>query len=152
MKTSRWQLQLATALLGTAVILYAVRLLAFPDPALRSEMWRFLVGDIAFLFVQVPIVSLVIDGLIRRREREETRRKLNMVIGAFFSETGQLVLGEIAQSDAGLAEVQEDFVPHAAWKAADYQEAREALLAHKPSISLEPHRLERLKSVLSEER
>ncbi|MRR10939.1 hypothetical protein EG835_00240 [bacterium] len=152
MKTSRWQLQLSVALLGMAALMYAIRLLAFPDPALHNEMWRFLVGDIAFLFVQVPLVSMVIDGLIRRREREETRHKLNMVIGAFFSETGQALLGEIAQSDAALPEVREDFMPHALWKAPEYARARQALSAHTPRIELEPHRLERLKRLLAEER
>lgn len=152
MKTSRWQSRLATALLGMAIVLYAVRLLAFSDPALQNEMWRFLLGDIAFLFVQVPLVSMVIDGIIRRREVEETRRKLNMVIGAFFSETGQSLLGEIANADGSLAEVREDFVPHASWKAVDYDRARATLRAHSPSIDLDSERLTRLNDALARER
>ncbi len=152
MKSSRWQFKLAAALLGMAAVFYAVRLWLFPDPALHNEMWRFLVGDIAFLFVQVPIVTMVIDGLIRRREHEEMRRKLNMVIGAFFSETGQALLGEIAQADAALAEVRRIFVPHPSWGAADYDHARKALRAHTPRIELDPARLERLEMMLSRER
>lgn len=143
---------MAAALLGVAVVLYAVRLWAFSDPALQNEMWRFLLGDVAFLFVQVPLVSLVIDGLISRRQLEETRRKLNMVIGAFFSQTGQSLLGEIAMADAGLADVRGDFVPHASWTSADFDRARAALLAHKPKIELDPERLVRLKAALAEER
>lgn len=152
MKTSRWQLRLAALLLAMAVALYAVRLLAFNDPSMQNEMWRFLLGDVAFLFVQVPIMSMVIDGLIRRREREETRRKLNMVIGAFFSETGQSLLGEIAHADAGLAEVRDVLAPQPSWKAADYGRARAALQGHAPRVELEPHRLERLRDVLAAER
>jgi hypothetical protein len=152
MKMSRWQYRFAAALTIVAVLLYAARLLLFPGAALRSEMWRFLLGDVAFLFVQVPLVSLVIDGIIRRRELEETRRKLNMVIGAFFSETGQRLLGDIARADARLAEVQSDLTPTLAWKPADYERARTAFAAHKPSIEFDREWLERMRDALARER
>lgn len=143
---------MAGVLLAVAAVLYVVRLALFPDPALHNEMWRFLVGDFAFLFVQVPIVSLVIDGLIRRREREETRLKLNMVIGAFFSETGQTLLGEIAQADAMLGQVREQLVPHASWTSAEYDAARRAFEAHAPQIEPDVDRLIRLSDTLVAER
>lgn len=152
MKISRWQFRLAVSLLAVAFVLYVARLVLFPDPALHNEMWRFLVGDFAFLFVQVPIVSMVIDGLIRRREREETRRKLNMVIGAFFSETGQTLLGEIAQSDAVLGQVRDQLVPGGSWGPADYERARQAFVAHRPRIEHDVERLRRIEATLAGER
>lgn len=152
MKTSRWHYGFAAALLFVAVVLYAARLSLFPDPGVQNEMWRFLLGDVAFLFVQVPIVSLVIDGLIRRREREEMRRKLNMVIGAFFSETGRCLLSEITHVDSRLADVRAELVPTAAWTSADYERARTAFKAHQPHIEIDPFGLERMKTRLGEER
>lgn len=152
MRFARWQYRLSAALLAGALSLYAVRWAAFPGDALHNEMWRFLVGDIAFLLIQVPLVTFVIDGLIRSREREEMRRKLNMVIGAFFSETGTDLLGEIARADARLAEVREDFVPDASWTAAKYAEARRLIREHKPAIDLPACDLARLRALLEEER
>lgn len=152
MKGSRWQYRLAVALLAMAVLLYAARLLLFPGAALHNEMWRFLLGDVAFLFVQVPLVSLVIDGLIRRREREEMRRKLNMVIGAFFSETGQCLLGEIAKADTRLAEVRADLMPDASWTAEHYEQARQAFSEHAPQIEIDGPGLEEMKQRLGNER
>lgn len=152
MTSSRWHVRLTVALLGTAVALYAVRLMLFPQAQFQSEMWRFLLGDVAFLFVQVPLVSLVIDGLIRRREREEMRRKLNMVIGAFFSETGEALLGEIASTDARLADVRGQLIPAATWAHADYDRAREAFLQHAPDIEFDTAWLERMNARLAEER
>lgn len=152
MKASRWKYMLSVTLLAIALVLYAARLSLFPADEMQNEMWRFLLGDVAFLFVQVPLVSLVIDGLIRRREREEMRRKLNMVIGAFFSETGQSLLGEIARSDARLAEVRADLVPSGGWMAEDYDRARQALRNHTPRIELDGFGLERLSATLAEER
>ena len=53
----------------------------------------FIVDDVAFLFIQVLLVSLLLDGLMQRRAREGMLNKLNMIIGAFFSECGTELLG-----------------------------------------------------------
>lgn len=152
MKLARWQYRLSVALLAGASILYVIRWTVFPQPALHNEMWRFLIGDVAFLLIQVPLVTFVIDGVIRSREREEMRRRLNMVIGAFFSETGTALLGEIARADTLLGEVREDFVPDASWGAAKYADARRLILAHKPEIDLSACDLARLRAALEAER
>ena len=152
MKTNRWEARLAIGLLLAALAAYAVRWFVFSGPELQSEMLRFLVGDIAFLFVQVLLVTLVLDRLIRQRAQEETRRKLNMVIGAFFSQTGKDLLGLIAGADAELAEVRSELVPSYGWRAAEYERARSHFRAHEPSIDLTTCDLERLRSMLVAER
>ena len=60
MKSHRTEIALLVSLLAAGFLLYAVRWSFFPGPALHNEMWRFLVGDIAFLFLQVAIVTLVL--------------------------------------------------------------------------------------------
>lgn len=152
MRFARWQYRLSAALLAGAFVLYVIRWTVFPGAALHNEMWRFLIGDVAFLLIQVPLVTFVIDGVIRSREREEMRRKLNMVIGAFFSETGTDLLGEIARADTRLAEVRQDFVPDASWDAARYARARRLVLDHKPAIDLSACDLARLRTALEAER
>lgn len=152
MRFARWQYRLSAVLLAGALVLYAIRWMAFPGDALHNEMWRFLIGDIAFLLIQVPLVTFVIDGVVRSREHEEIRRKLNMVIGAFFSETGTYLLGEIARADTRLAEVREDFVPKASWDAAKYFDARRLIREHQPAIDLSACDLSRLRTSLETER
>ena len=152
MKSPRWQYQFAGALLALSVALYLIRWLAFPGEAYQEEMLRFLVGDVAFVFVQVLLVTLVIDRIIRAREREETLRKLNMVIGAFFSETGAGLLGQLARADTTLPEVREDFVPKGSWRAEDYARARAALRDHDPKIDLSAYDLLDLRDALAAER
>jgi hypothetical protein len=63
-------------------------------------MLRYLVDDVAFLFIQVLLVSMLLDGLMQRRNRETMLDKLNMIVGAFFSECGTGILGRIAKLDA----------------------------------------------------
>lgn len=152
MRRKRWQVLLAATLIILAVALYWVRWVLFPDPALQNEMVRFLVGDVAFLFVQVLLVSLVLDGIMQRREREEMLKKLNMVIGSFFSETGSSLLGEIARADVHLPEVRDQLVPTTTWGPADYARARTAFDAHTPRIELDACDLSQLRDRLEKER
>ncbi|MRS11979.1 MAG: hypothetical protein EG823_02775 [Actinobacteria bacterium] len=149
MRLKDWQRKLAFALLAAAVVLYAVRWSAFPGEPLHDEMARFLLGDMAFLFLHVLLVMLVLDGLIRRRERDEMRQKLDMVIGAFFSETGADLLGRIARSDARLGEVWAELVPSAKWTAADYERSQQVFWEHAPEIDLSACDLAGLGAALS---
>lgn len=152
MNTRRGELSLLTGMLAAGVALYAARWAVFGDPALRNEMWRFLLGDVAFLFLQVAIVTLVIDRLLRNRERRAMRRKLNMVIGAFFSEVGTALLGRLAVGDAALHEVRSQLVPDQSWTLADYRTALRALGAHHPHIDITSCDLYELREMLEAEK
>jgi hypothetical protein len=152
MRSKRWQLELAATLVLLATALYAARWLLFNSGALHNEMLRFLLGDMAFLFVQVLLVSFVLDRMIRGREHDEMLNKLNMIIGAFFSETGTDLLGQIARADARLADVRSQLIPGFNWKADDYERSRAAFGAHQPQIDLSSCDLEQLKHTLAGER
>ena len=61
MSSRRSETLIFSALVVAGGLLYALRWELFPAPALHNEMWRFLVGDIGFLFLQVAIVTMLID-------------------------------------------------------------------------------------------
>lgn len=152
MKIQRWQLKIAALLTGLAVAFYAIRWFAFPDPALHAEMLRYLVDDLAFLFVQVLVVTMLIDTAMQSRAREELNRKLNMVIGAFFSQAGTELLARIASADVALAAVREGLVPAPNWTATDFDAARDAFRSHDARISLDACDLSGLRDVLTAQR
>jgi hypothetical protein len=134
MRFRRWQVQIAATLIALAVLFYALRWALFPGQPLHNEMVRYLVDDIAFLFIQVLLVSMLVDGLLQRRAREAMLDKLNMIIGAFFSECGTELLGQLAVADTRLGEVRADLVATAAWRPADYERAKRAFRQHQPLI------------------
>ncbi len=75
----------ALLLLLVSLLLYGADYLFFghsPDIAAGF------LGNLAFLPIYVLFVTLVIERVIRERERQVILRKLNMVIGLFFSEVG----------------------------------------------------------------
>ncbi len=136
MNLRRWQVQIAVILIVAAVVVYAARWILFPAANFHTEMLRYLVDDVAFLFVQVLLVSILVDGLMQRRQRETMLDKLNMIIGAFFTQCGADVLGRIAKLDTDLDAVREDLLARMAWKARDYENATRAFREHKPVIEL----------------
>lgn len=75
----------AILLLFISLLFYGIDLLVFghaPDIAAGF------LGNFAFLPIYVLFVTLVIERVIRERERQVIRQKLNMVIGLFFNEVG----------------------------------------------------------------
>lgn len=144
----RQQLELAIAMLSAAIILYAIRWWLFPGPVNHNEMWRFLVGDVGFLFVQVLLVTFFIDSLMRAREREAMLQKLNMVIGAFYSEIGTALMGTIARYDTGFDEAREHVLIRPNWTDADYANAKQAMHEYAYNVTADSCDLNQLKSML----
>lgn len=153
MRLTKSQLRLSAILVALTIVVYAARWVMFPGQALHNEMWRFLIGDVGFALVDVVLVTVLIDQFIQQRERAETKRKLNMVIGAFFSEMGTGLLSRIATLDERMCDVRDRLVPAPTWAPTDYASAKKALLEHPASIALPSGpELEALRDALTAEK
>ena len=107
MKLDRWKILWGVALLCLSIVVYVFHYLTFRDP---HHLFIFLVGDIAFVFVEVLIVSIIIHELLDYRDRKAKLYKLNMVIGAFFSEIGTELLKVFSTFDNNRGLMKEGFV------------------------------------------
>jgi hypothetical protein len=85
MKHISWQLLLGIALVALSAFVYFIHYLVFRDV---HHIFIYLVGDIAFVFIEVLLVTLIIHRLLGEREKRVMLEKMNMVIGTFFSEVG----------------------------------------------------------------
>ena len=99
---SNWQLKLGVILVVLSAIVYCLHYLVFRDV---HHIMIYLVGDIAFVFLEVLMVTLIIHELLNRREKRNRLEKLNMVIGAFFSEVGTELLRILSDWDPNLGAV-----------------------------------------------
>lgn len=106
------QLILAVLLIALSVIFYIIHFLVFRD---LHHILLYLIGDIAFLFVDVLIVMLVLHRLLEYREKRSILKKLNMVIGTFFSEVGTELIKNISQFDPELAVIRKQLVISKDW-------------------------------------
>jgi hypothetical protein len=66
--------------------------------------------DIAFVPIQVLLVTLIISGLLNMREKRVRLEKLNMVIGTFFSEVGTRLVAYFSDFDPKLDKIRKDIV------------------------------------------
>ena len=85
MKKYKWQLILAISLVLLSAILYTMHFVIFGD---AHHIFIYMVGDLAFVPIEVLMVTVIIHRILSDREKRQLLEKLNMVIGAFFSEVG----------------------------------------------------------------
>jgi hypothetical protein len=81
----------ALLLLVVSCLLYGLDYLVFGH---GPEIAAGFVANLAFVPIYVLFVTLMIERLLRERERIALRQKLNMVIGVFFSEMGTALIGD----------------------------------------------------------
>lgn len=93
--TKRETIWLAGILVCAGIVLHAVHYLIFGD---LHHIAIYLLGDVAFLPIEVLFVTLVVDRLLGEREKMERRHRLSMVIGVFFSELGRPLLETLRNS------------------------------------------------------
>ena len=148
-KRHRTLVLLAAALLGLAVLLHIAHVLIFGDP---HHTIIYLVGDIAFLPVEVVVVAMVMERILASYERRSLLHKMNMVIGTFFSEMGTQLLGELSPAVANLDPLRANLCVAGDWDAARWK-AAQAQAEHYPiTIDLGRVDLDRLKSLLQSKR
>lgn len=83
----------AILLLLVSLLLYGIDYLVFGH---APDIVAGFIGNFAFLPIYVLFVTLVIERVIREREKQSIRQKLNMVIGLFFSEVGSDLIRNLA--------------------------------------------------------
>ena len=91
-----WKIILGITLILASAILYGAHYLIFRD---TRHIFIYFLGDLAFLPIEVLLVTIVVHQLLTQREKRTLLKKLNMVIGAFFSEAGTRLLGEFVRLD-----------------------------------------------------
>ena len=142
-------LRTAAVLIAVAATIYFIRWQLFGFP---QEMLRYLMDDVAFLLIQALIVWLVLDRVLRQMERESMMNKLNMVIGAFYSELGTTLMGAIASFDAEFCDVRPHFLVRPGWSTEQYAEAKSLVSTYDFSIELNCGDLPGLKALLVQHR
>jgi hypothetical protein len=138
----------AIILLATSVMLYLIHYLIFRD---AHHIYIYLLGDFAFLPLQVLVVGLIIDRLLSQREKQAMLSKMNMVVGVFFSEMGTRLLGELLPGfDRSQIIARLGVKPN--WSAGDFRQATAFADTLKPQADCRAINLEALRDFLSHER
>jgi len=92
-----------------------------------KELTIWFLGNLAFLPIYVIKVTLMIERVLKERERQAVMRKLNMVIGVFFSEVGSRLLKELFMYVVSSGDLKQHLLINGTWKDQDFSNAVEHL-------------------------
>jgi hypothetical protein len=149
MKPSKWQVTLAFTLMSIAMVLYYLQIAIFHA---ERDTFFYLFQDLAFVPIQVLLVTFIVDRFLRIRERMALLKKLNMVIGAFFSEVGTSLLKYFVMFDTDAGALGGKLIVTGAWSDHQFDGTIRDLKAHQVRMDCERGDLTGLKQFLASRR
>ncbi len=145
MKIIRWQILLGILLIILSIFVYFIHFLIFRDP---HHIFIYLIGDIAFVFFEILLVSIVIHSLLNRKEKQEKLEKLNMLIGVFFSVLGVKLLTIFSDADPNLNKIKKMLIIDQKWENNNFIEISKLLKKQKYTIDIQKIDLINLKKFI----
>ena len=133
MKRPSWEVYLGFILLALSVVLYIFHYVIFRDP---YHIFIYMIGDIAFVPIEVLFVTLIIHHLLNEREKKSQMEKLNMVIGVFFSEVGTNLLAFFSDFDPKLDEIRKELIVTNDWSEKEFIEVSKRLKNYEYGVDI----------------
>ena len=145
MKRLNWLTLFATSLVIASAVLYIIHYVIFKD---AHHIIIYLLGDIAFVPIEVLLVTLIIHKLLGEREKTEKLEKLNMVIGTFYSEMGTTLLAYFSDCDPKLDEIRKDLIVTNNWGEKEFTDVGKRLKNYDYSVDIKKVELDKLRNFL----
>ena len=140
---------LAWFLLIVSLLLYSLDYLVFGR---AGDLVSSFLGNLAFLPVYVLFVTLIIERILKEREKLVMMRKMNMAIGVFFSEVGATLLRDFSGFLTDYAELTVRLAVTMRWEAKDFADAKDFILNQDFNVDCRGNDLSGLKNFLMGER
>ena len=145
MKHFSWQIFLGIFLVVLSIIFYLLHFAIFRD---AHHIFIYMIGDIAFVFIEVLLVTLIIHHLLSEREKRSRLEKLNMVIGAFFSEVGTRLVAYFSDFDPKLDKIRKELVVNNDWSEQEFSRVSKRLKNYEYGVEIHKLELEDLANFL----
>jgi voltage-gated potassium channel len=100
----------------------------------------------------VAVFADIVETLLSREERKERRKKINMIVGLFFSEFGTEILKMLSRNDPCIGEIQKELLVSAVWSPSDFEQVKTRIGSHHYCIAGDSVDLTGLKQVLSQKK
>lgn len=148
-KIFNWQVILGIVLIMLSAAFYCIHYLIFRD---ARYIFNYLISNIAFVFLEVLLVTLVVHNLLALREKQALFKKLNMVIGAFFSEVGRELIKFCISFDAQSCPFAGKFVVRSEWTDEQFKHLQKEISGFACGIDYKKGDPEALKDFLVKKR
>jgi hypothetical protein len=144
---NRWYISFALLLIIASIATYRAQIIIFNK---AQDTFFYLLQDLAFLPIQVLLVTLFLNALLTKRTKAEMQQKLNMIIGVFFSEVGNELLNMLLKLSKEPEELRSILSFDTTWKRKDFENALKSIRSIKLTLEAEVDDLARLKEYLLE--
>jgi hypothetical protein len=141
----RQRIYIAVLLILLSVFFYVLSYALFHDA--RNVVF-YLIQDIAFVFVQILLVTVILEQLLSEREKRSMFKKLNMVIGAFFSEAGTDMLKSFTAFESDPAWTSKHLIVDGKWSSGQFEAVRKVIEERKCAIDCQAGDLAGLKQLM----
>lgn len=149
MRKFRWQIFLSIGLILLSTGLYSLHFFIFND---SHHIFLFMLGDIAFVPIEVLLVTIIIHQLLNFREKKHVMDKLNMLIGVFFSEMGTELCSLFSNLDSDVEKIQKNLIVNNNWTKKEFSILKKDLELHQYKVNVTKTDLEFLREFLSKKR
>ena len=133
MKEHKQTIRIGLALLALSAFLHFVHYLIFRD---LNHILIYLLGDIAFVPLDVFFVTVVLERIIDKRDEKQMIKKLNMLVGLFYQEVGQDLLKQFVNADPKIEADDLSTTINHNWCEDNYVEMRRRILKHDCSVNI----------------
>lgn len=144
-KNYKWEVNWGIVLILFSFIMYFIQALIYKDAIL---LFQELLSQLAYLPLYVFLTTIVIEQLLKRKEKEDMIRKINTVIGVFFSEIGKELIGEFVRFDLNFNNIKGKFSNDFEWTEERIIQLRQNLNKYKSKIDSRNGDLSKIKMVV----
>jgi hypothetical protein len=144
-KRTRWRLIMALGLVGASILVYSLDYVVFHEP---RELLDSLIREIAFLFIYILVVIIILEEVLSRREKQSMMNKMNMVIGTFFNDVGLQMLRTFPAFVENAAELAPRLEFGGRWEKKDFLKGMEDARCFNYKVHVSPATLRELRTLL----
>ncbi len=127
-----WEAKLAIVLVAISICIFSTKFFFLKNP---SDTLNYILNSLGFLPINVLLVTIVLNKLLAIRSRRERMEKMNMVIGTFFSEVGNLLIKKIAAGDPGIGQLKESLIVGNEWDAPAFAKVRKQIAGYDYQVN-----------------
>ncbi len=144
-KVFNWTVNVSLLFIAASALTYTIHYFIFHD---AHHIFLYMIGDFGFLFIDVLLVVLFVERILSRREKQAMMKKLNMVIGTFFSEVGLDILKKFSTFVNNAENLEKKLKILPIWRKKDFQRAIASAREFSYEIKIDKDKLCELRDFL----
>lgn len=133
----------------TSIIIYLIHFILFKD---SQYILKDFVSQLAFVPIYYFVSTIIIDNILARRQKSEIVKKINMLIGVFFSEIGNSIIRKAHIIDVNFDKFSKALIVGLEWNSSYFANAKEFVNSYEYKIEVTEALLSDLKDFLASKR